>query len=244
MMYKGLYIKEETMQPLEENKPKRSIQYYAERKAFDLITLFEYNLDIFITNKRAKFSPMALLKERKASGFSVQKVHAFYAKIQDSEDDREKLFLEMVLDDCERFLNTKQKAKKTRLPREKPVEQIVAKLNYMKEFPELELVSIEAVQIPRSQTLCTYNTKTRKFTIFQAQDTVPFTLGVSRSSITQYNPQKSLQKTLRDPKKQLEKLLSASTTTLWSEFNKIKAKTSVPSGRINTETLLLKTFQV
>ena len=232
------------MQPLEENKPKRSIQYYAERKAFDLITLFEYNLDIFITNKRAKFSPMALLKERKASSFSVQKVHAFYAKIQDSEDDREKLFLEMVLDDCERFLNTKQKAKKTRLPREKPVEQIVAKLNYMKEFPELELVSIEAVQIPRSQTLCTYNTKTRKFTIFQAQDTVPFTLGVSRSSITQYNPQKSLQKTLRDPKKQLEKLLSASTTTLWSEFNKIKAKTSVPSGRINTETLLLKTFQV
>lgn len=61
-----------------ENKPKRSIQYYAERKAHDLITEFEYNLDIFITNKRAKFSPMALIKERKASAFSVQKVHAFY----------------------------------------------------------------------------------------------------------------------------------------------------------------------
>ena len=221
------------MQPLEENKPKRSIQYYAERKASDLITLFEYNLDIFISNKRAKFSPMAVLKERKASAFSVQKLHAFYAKIKDSEHEREKLFLEMVIDDCQRYLNTK-----------KPVEQIVAKLNYMKEFPELELVSVEAVQIPRSQTLCTYNTKTRKFTIFQALDTVPFTLGVSRSSITQYNVQKSVQKTLRDPKKQLEKLLSASTTTLWSEFNKIKAKTSVPSGRINAETILLKTFQV
>jgi len=245
MMYKGLYIKEETMQPLEENKPKRSIQYYAERKASELITLFEYNLDIFITNKRAKFSPMALLKERKASAFSVQKLHAFYARIKDAEDAREKLFLEMVLDDCQRYLNTKQKVKKqTRLPREKPVEQIVAKLIFMKEFPELELVSIEPVQIPRSQTLCTYNTKTRKFTIFQAQDTVPFTLGVSRSTITQYNPQKSMQKTLRDPKKQLEKLLGASTTTLWAEFNKIKAKISVPSGRINSETILLKTFQV
>lgn len=229
-----------------ETKPKRSIQFYAERKASDLITEFEYNLDIFITNKRAKFSPMALLKERKASAFSVQKVHAFYAKINDSEDAREKLFLELVLDDCERYLNTKQKAKtkKTRQPKEKPVERIVAKLNYMKEFEELELVSIDPVQIPKSQTLCTYNTKTRKFTIFQAVDAVPFTLSVSRSSITQFNGQKSIQKTLRDPKKQLEKLLAASTTTLWAEFNKIKAKTSVPSGRINTDTLLLKTFQV
>lgn len=229
-----------------ETKPKRSIQYYAERKAADLITEFEYNLDIFITNKRAKFSPMALIKERKASAFSVQKVHAFYSKIKDSEDAREKLFLELVLDDCERYLNTKQKAKKknARKPKEKPVEQIVAKLNYMKEFEELDLVSVDPVQIPRSQTLCTYNTKSRKFTIFQAVDAVPFTLNVSRSSITQFNEQKSVQKTLRDPKKQLEKLLQASTTTLWTEFNKIKAKASAPSGRINSDTILVKTFQV
>lgn len=229
-----------------ETKPKRSIQYYAERKASELITEFEYNLDIFITNKRAKFSPMALIKERKASAFSVQKVHAFYSKIKDSEDAREKLFLELVIDDCERYLNTKQKAKKknTRKPKEKPVEQIVAKLNYMKEFQELDLVSVDPVQIPRSQTLCTYNTKTRKFTIFQAVDAVPFTLNVSRSSITQFNEQKSIQKTLRDPKKQLEKLLQASTTTLWTEFNKIKAKASAPSGRINSDTILVKTFQV
>lgn len=230
-----------------ETKPKRSIQYYAERKASELITEFEYNLDIFITNKRAKFSPMALIKERKASAFSVQKVHAFYSKIKDAEDAREKLFLELVLDDCERYLNTKQKAKqknKVRKPKEKPVEQIVAKLNYMKEFKELNLVSVDPVQIPKSQTLCTYNTKSRKFTIFQAVDAVPFTLNVSRSSITQFNEQKSVQKTLRDPKKQLEKLLQASTTTLWSEFNKIKAKASAPSGRINTDTILVKTFQV
>ena len=228
-----------------ETKPKRSIQYYAERKAADLITQFEYNLDIFITNKRAKFSPIALIKENKASAFSVQKVHAFYSKIQDSENDREKLFLELVIDDCERYLNSKKKVKKkTRAPKEKPVEQIVSKLNYMKQYDELNLISVDPVQIPRSQTLCTYNTKTRKFTIFQAIDAVPFTLSVSRSSITQFNDQKSVQKTLRDPKKQLEKLLQASTTTLWSEFNKIKAKMSVPSGRINSETILVRTFQV
>jgi hypothetical protein len=229
-----------------ENKPKRSIQYYAERKARDLITEFEYNLDIFISNKRAKFSPIDLIKERKASAFSVQKVHAFYSRIKDSTDAREQLFLELVIDDCERYLNTKQKAKqkKTRLPKEKPVEKIVSKLNYMKEFQELELVSIDPALIPKSQMLCTYNTKTRKFTIFQAIDAVPFTLNVSRSSITQFIEQKSVQKTLRDPKKQLEKLLQASTTTLWAEFNKIKAKTSVPSGRINADTILVKTFQV
>lgn len=227
-----------------ETKPKRSIQYYTERKASDLITEFEYNLDIFITNKRAKFSPMALIKERKSSAFSVQKVYDFYFKIKDAENAREKLFLELVLDDCQRFLNTKKKVRKARLPKEKPVEQIVSKLNYMKEFEELDLVSIDPTQICRSQTLCTYNVKTRKFTIFLAQDTVPFTLGVSRSSITLFNDLRSVQKTLRDPKKQLDKLLAASTTTMWSEFNKIKAKVTNPSGRINGETLLLKTFQV
>jgi len=114
----------------------------------------------------------------------------------------------------------------------------------MKEHSELDLVSVDPVQIPRSQTLCTYNTKTRKFTIFQAIDAAPFTLSVSRSSIVQFDDKKSAQKTLRDPKKQLAKLLQGSTTTLLSEFNKIKAKTSVPSGRINNETILVRTFQV
>lgn len=233
------------MDTLTQTKPKHSIQYYAERKAADLITEFEYNLDIFISNKRAKFSPIALIKERKASAFSVQKVYDYYSKIDDSTNEREKLFLELVIDDCERYLNSKRKAKKkTRTPKQKPVEQIVAKLNYMKEHSELDLVSVDPVQIPRSQTLCTYNTKTRKFTIFQAIDAAPFTLSVSRSSIVQFDDKKSVQKTLRDPKKQLAKLLQGSTTTLWSEFNKIKAKTSVPSGRINNETILVRTFQV
>jgi hypothetical protein len=231
-----------------ETKPKKSIRYYAQQKANDLITEFEYNMDIFMDNKRAKFSPIQLIKEKKASAFSVQKVLEYYSRIPADElnefcHPREKLFIELVQDDCNRFLNTKNKMKKQRLPKEKPAEQVVAKLNYMRSYENLNLVSVEPTTIIKSQTLVTYNIKTRKLSIYIAEDKSPFTLGVSRSSITQYS-EKSMQKTLRDPVKQMAKLLSGSTTTLMAEFNKIKAKVSVPSGRINQETILVASFQV
>jgi hypothetical protein len=230
-----------------ETKPKKSIRYYAQLKANDLITEFEYNMDLFMDNKRAKFSPIQLIKEKKASAFSVQKVLEYYSRIPAEELNefcrpREKLFVELVLDDCKRFLNTRNKMKQ-RLPKEKPAGQVVAKLNYMRSYEDLNLVSVEPTTIIKSQTLVTYNTKTRKLSIYIAEDRSPFTLGVSRSSITQYS-EKSIQKTLRDPAKQMAKLLSGSTTTLMAEFNKIKAKVSVPSGRINQETLLVASFQV
>lgn len=231
-----------------ETKPKKSIQYYAQQKANDLITEFEYNMDIFMENKRAKFSPIQLIKEKKASAFSVQKVLEYYSRIPADElnqfcHPREKLFIELVVEDCNRFLSVKKKMKKHRLPKEKPAEQVVAKLNYMKTHDELKLVSVDPTTILKSQTLVTYNTKTRKLAVYIAEDKVPFTLGVSRSSITQFS-EKSMQKTLRDPAKQLAKLLSGSNETLMNEFNKIKAKASVPSGRINSETILVASVQV
>lgn len=231
-----------------ETKPKKSIQYYAQQKANDLITEFEYNMDIFMDNKRLKFSPIQLIKDKKASAFSVQKVLEYYSRIPADElnefcHPREKLFIELVVEDCNRFLSVKKKMKKQRLPKEKPAEQVVAKLNYMKTSDELNLVSVDPTTILKSQTLVTYNTKTRKLAVYIAEDKAPFTLGVSRSSIIQFS-EKSMQKTLRDPAKQMAKLLSGSTTTLMSEFNKIKAKVSVPSGRINNETILVASVQV
>lgn len=232
-----------------EHKSKKSIQYYAQLKAKDLITEFEYWMDVFMENKRAKFSPIQLIREKKASAFSVQKVLAYYSRVPGEELEqyclpREREFIEMVIDDCNRFLNTKKKMRKQRVVKEKPADSVVAKLNYMRELKDLNLVSINPSTILKSQTLVTYNNKTRKLTIYHAEDKVPFTLSVSRSSITQFSTQTSQQKTLRDPIKQIQKLLSGSTTTLINEFNKIKAKVSIPSGRINTDTVLVSAFQV
>lgn len=232
-----------------EQKPKKSIQYYAQQRANDLITEFEYWMDVFMENKRIKFSPIALIREKKASTFSVQKVLEYYSRIPGDElteycHPREREFIELVVDECNRFLNIKKKMRGQRVPKEKPAEQVVAKLNYMKELKDLNLVSVDPTTILKSQTLVTYNAKTRKLTIYHAEDKAPFTLSVSRSSITQFSNVKSVQKTLRDPAKQMKKLLSGSTTTLLNEFNKIKAKVSQPSGRINTDTILVSAFQV
>ena len=237
------------MQLETEPRIKRSIQYYAERKAAELIAEFEYNMDIFIDNKRAKFSPIAFIKEKKASAFGVQKVVEFYSRIPKEELDgfchpREKQFVELVLDDCTRFLDTKKKIKKTRVPKEKPADKLVAKLKYLKAHEELNLESVEPETIVKSQILVTYNVKTRKLAVYHADDVVPFTLGVSRSTIVRYSQQKSLQKVLRNPEKQIATLMSGSQTTLVNEFAKIKAKSTVPSGRINEDTILLRTFQV
>ena len=134
-----------------------------------------------------------------------------------------------------------QEAKVNRKPRAKkaqPKEKIVAKLKYAKTNEQLKLVSINPADIIGAKELWVYNTKSRKLGKYVAAEYQE--LGVKGTSITGYNINNSVQKTLRKPEEQLKEFKAAGKVQLRKFLDDIKAVDIKLNGRINEEVVLLK----
>ena len=134
-----------------------------------------------------------------------------------------------------------QESKVNRKPRAKktvPADKIVAKLKFKKTDEPLKLVSINATDIIGSKELWIYNTKTRKLGKYVAA--VYQELSVKGASITGFNEDLSVQKTLRKPVDQLKEFKAANKVGLRKFLEDIKATDIKMNGRISEDTILLK----
>jgi hypothetical protein len=135
-------------------------------------------------------------------------------------------------------------AVKTRKPRKrkaKSADQLIAKMNYAKDFAELKLVSIDPKTIIGASSLWVYNTKTRKLGVYQAADAAG--LNVKGSTIQNFAESKSISKTLRKPDVTIPEVLKAGKVALRSTLNDIRAAEKALTGRINSDTILLRTVK-
>lgn len=149
--------------------------------------------------------------------------------------------IEGMLEDIDRYtLNKKatKKPRKTRVAKSKPASKVVEKLNYMKQFPELKIVSINPTEVVGCQNLWTYNTKSRKLTHYTALG--PNGITVSRSTLTGFDVERSVSKRLRKPEQSINDLLNAGKVQLKKFMDTINTNGSQPTGRINNDTILLK----
>ena len=134
-----------------------------------------------------------------------------------------------------------QEAKVNRAPRAKksvPAEKIVAKLKYMKTNEPLKLVSINPADIIGAKELWIFNTKTRKLGKYVAEEYKE--LGVKGTTITGFNENHSVQKTIRKPEEKLKEFKAANKVALRKFLEDINATDTKMNGRINEETVLLK----
>lgn len=152
-------------------------------------------------------------------------------------------------DDVMEILNTqlvvaKNVKSSTRKPRKKkaiPNSKLVAKMTYLKQDDSIGMVSINPESIIGAKTLIVFNTKTRKFGIFNSIDENG--LSVKGTTITNFIEDKSTCKTLRKPKEQLSELISGNKRKTEKTFNEINAVETSLKGRINDSVLLLKVFK-
>jgi hypothetical protein len=131
----------------------------------------------------------------------------------------------------------------TRKPRaRKPVspEKLTRKLKYAKDFAELGLTSIAPKDIVGATTLWVYNTKTRKLGVYHAS-TIDQQLSVKGSTIVGWDPKISVAKTLRKPAEQIKAFKDSGKVQLRTFLSKIKATEIKLNGRINADTILLRT---
>lgn len=143
-----------------------------------------------------------------------------------------------LLSAIEQYRGVKKAAKKARVKKAPSKEKVVAKLKYAKDDKAMKIVSINPADIVGAAELWVYNNKTRKLGKYVAGSY--HTLGVKGTTITGYDPDKSVAKTLRKPEEQLKEFAKAGKIALRTYIKDIKAVEVKLNGRINTDTLLLR----
>ena len=131
-----------------------------------------------------------------------------------------------------------QKPRKKRTVKFDP-SKAVKKVNYMKSCDELGISSIDPKKIIGAKKLVIFNTKYRYLQVFEASGHDG--LMVKGTTIQNFDKDRSLMKTLRDPKSVLPKIKGIrSFNNTWSSIKTKERKVS--SGRIGQHTILVQAY--
>jgi hypothetical protein len=147
-------------------------------------------------------------------------------------------WLEDLLAAVEQYRGVKKATKKARVKKAPSKEKLVAKLKYAKTDAALKIVSINPADIIGASTLWVYNTKTRKLGRYVSASYQ--TLGIKGTTITGFDSDKSVSKTLRKPEDKLKEFAKAGKVALRKFLDDIKATEAKLNGRISTDIVLLK----
>ncbi len=244
--------------------PQISIQERVREASYKMTDEIEDALESFSQDPESfdpkAFKVMNLLrgKDAKAAHARIikdlyQRQHDEYLELQEGKCDQLKeayshltkaqvkkivAFYHEILSACDMLA---QEAKVNRKPRAKKTvskDKLVAKLKFAKTFEPLKLVSVNPADIIGSKELWVYNTKTRKLGKYVASEYME--LGVKGTSITGFNENLSVQKTLRKPEDKLKEFKTAGKVALRKFLEDINAVDTKMNGRINEEVVLLK----
>ncbi len=138
----------------------------------------------------------------------------------------------------DQYRGVKKATKKARVKKAPSKEKLVAKLKYAKDDKTLKVVSINPADIVGAAELWVYNVKTRKLGKYVSASYQ--TLGIKGTSITGFDTDKSVAKTLRKPDEQLKEFAKAGKVVLRTFIKDIKAVETKLNGRISEDVLLLR----
>ena len=149
--------------------------------------------------------------------------------------------LKRIIEDCGRIAHT---AKLTRAPRKKkvkPVDKVIEKLQFKKEDNEYKAASINPTDIIGASQLWVFNTKTRNLGCYNATDVGG--LNIKGTTLTNFNEETSVQKTIRKPEVVLPATLKAGKVALRKVLTDINAVEQALTGRINSDIILLRVIK-
>lgn len=243
-----------------------SIQDHIKRKASDCIGELEGQIDELITSDfKSEVSPFAMMTGMEIKGAHTKFIIEHFKKRRTEYDDvltttdadvkeaysnftkaqLKKLiaYCDQVIVDGMKLAGEAIKSRKPRKRKAKSAEQIVAKMNLCLEHKEmnLNLKSIDPKTIIGANQLWVYNVKTRKLGVYHALDAAG--LSIKGSTIQNFAESKSICKTLRKPGVTVPEVLKAGKVALRNVLTDIRAAEKVLTGRINTDTILLRTVK-
>src|SRR5210317_646056 len=139
---------------------------------------------------------------------------------------------------CDLITAESKASRKTRPPKPKSAEKLVAKMKYCKSDEKYKVASINPADIIGCNELWVFNTKTRKIGKYIAEEHQ--TLQVKGTTLQFFNEKESIAKTLRKPEQQLAEFNKSGKVQLRKFLPNIKGVETKLNGRINNDTVILK----
>ena len=149
-------------------------------------------------------------------------------------------FLIEIRDDIKRYMLNKKATRKTKAPTIMTADRQVAKIKYAKESVEYKIESINPLSIIGASQLYTFNTKNRMLTEYLTSSPKGFEM---KGTTLQNLNSSSRSIRLRKPEDILPDIQSKSVSRINSIWKTLTTKQSVPNGRINNDTILVRVFK-
>ena len=238
--------------------PQRTPMEYMQEKTSAFIGEVEGIVDDWQNN--ADFSMYHELQKITASGHTAKVVLEHYNKrrleIEELVNDRPSdlveayrfmklaeqkkylAFFEAIVADCKKYLLGKKAQRKTSVPRTKSSDKQVAKVQYCKSNADFKLTSINPISLVGQMRLYTFNTKDRTVTEYICSETKGFE--ISGTSIKNFDREHSRSIKLRKPEESLTTFQTKTFRQIDKYWQTLTTKTTVPNGRINNDTILLR----
>jgi hypothetical protein len=132
----------------------------------------------------------------------------------------------------------KKPTRKARKVKEKPASVIAAKVQYMKDFAELNLKSVLPEKIIGANQVWLYNTKTKLLGMYNADNAKGLT--IKGTTIQNFNAETSSGKRLRKPEVTIKQVLDGGKIVLKKLLDGLTTKPSELTGRINPDTIIVR----
>jgi hypothetical protein len=161
-----------------------------------------------------------------------------YAHLKRPELNRRVKACKEMLADLDRLRSAAKATRATRVKQPKAADKQVARVQYRKEDTEFKLVSIPPIKLVGGTRLFVFNTKTRAITEYLTQDVKGFE--ISGTSIKNFDKVNSRTTRLRKPNEFLPIVQSKTPNQIASAWSSLTTKTTVPNGRLNKDTILLR----
>jgi len=147
-------------------------------------------------------------------------------------------FMDSIVSATNKVAVVNKPARKKRVSKEKPAAILVAKVQYQKECTELKLKSIAPDKMIGATQVWTYNTKTKLLGVYSAENAKGFSM--KGTTLQNFNEAASIGKRLRKPEVVLKEVLEAGKVKLKKILPDLKTKECVLTGRMNSDTIILK----
>mgnify|MGYP005990043693 FL=1 len=145
---------------------------------------------------------------------------------------------ESMLSDLDRLQSAAKATRKSKTKQPKAADKQVAKVNYKKEDTEFKIVSIAPLQIVGSRRLFTFHTKYKVLTEYVTNSASGFQM--SGSTLKNIDTTVSRCTKLRKPDAFIPIVQKKTHLQIDKEWKQLTTKTTVPNGRINKDTILLR----
>lgn len=149
--------------------------------------------------------------------------------------------LATFIEDAEKYCAFKKANRKPRERKARPAGVQIKALKYKPRDDELKISSVSPTEVVGAQQVWVFNTKTRKLAVYRTDSAMG--IQVKGTTLQNYDPEMSEQKTLRKPAEQLKDLLAAGKVQLRKFMDNIKAVPTAPNGRMNADTLIVRTLK-